>query len=678
MLALLVAVLAAPAGYRWQVVALDGGGPVQAVAVSSHDPALVVAGGERSGCHRSTDGGRTWEVANYGTRTDADVAVAALVWHPTDPRVVYAATGRGAGRPTGEWGGLLVSVDGGQSWSVRSRAVRFAGRGPERQTGQVLLTDPFAPDVLWAATAWDGVMVSRDRGGTWQPMGLAGRFLTALGRTADGTLYAAAESRPDIPGGLYVRRHGSQDWRRVYDGPVRDLAVAPSDPGRILIATPDAGLVRSEDYGAHWVNVTPGGFTDKLIAARVVTSPSHPVAAIAAGTERPWQPRLPGLLLSLDTGRTWREMVAAAPTNVDVGHWWAEPDRFAWEPRVVAFDPASPRRVWCGDQLTVWVTHDGAATWFSGHQGLRTATVRQIVPHPSRPGAAYLGCDGIGAFEARLEPAGVSPLGGNLAAVTDVIGLAAGRSAAGDTVYLTRGKGVWRQSVLGSWSAGGEAPGPLGELTTTPGGALVADCRGYPLQLSRDRGATWSDWGRPPLSRGRLVSLRAPVFLDRAGRLVAAYHEELGPYLSRDGGENWGPIGAGLPDIDAGGARHKHLVALAAGQGALFAASRLALWRTVDQGAHWERIFPRPVAAVAISPEGRLYVAASADWRHAGGGLYASDDLGDSLTRIDSAWPLHHVITCLAPDPRVPGRLWVGTDGNAAAAGTPSGSDLDS
>ncbi len=172
-LGLMLLCLAAAPGYQWRVVPLDGGGSIECLALSPHDPGLLLAGSDVGGVQRSTDGGRTWTLANRGLRHDADVAIADLEFHPTEPNLVYAATGKCFGRPTGDWGALLLSADAGRSWSLQSNAVRFSGHGTGRQRGDLLVTDPRRPDWLWAATAWDGVMLSRDRGRTWTVLGLS-------------------------------------------------------------------------------------------------------------------------------------------------------------------------------------------------------------------------------------------------------------------------------------------------------------------------------------------------------------------------------------------------------------------------------------------------------------------------------------------------------------------------
>ena len=65
-------------------------GRVNALAVSPADSNLVLAGASTGGIWRSTDGGATWAPVSDD---QADLAVGALAFAPSNPSVVYAAMG---------------------------------------------------------------------------------------------------------------------------------------------------------------------------------------------------------------------------------------------------------------------------------------------------------------------------------------------------------------------------------------------------------------------------------------------------------------------------------------------------------------------------------------------------------------------------------------------------------
>ncbi|MCC7491888.1 MAG: hypothetical protein IT204_06050 [Fimbriimonadaceae bacterium] len=641
----------------WQPLPLDGGGPLQAVVASPLDPLLLLCGGP-GGRWRSVDGGRRWSPAARGSWTDAGRATADLAFHPTQREVAYAAVGCCDDRVAGDWGALLRSDDAGLSWQVASRVVRFAGRGALSQ-GRVLCVDPFHPDSLWAATAWDGVQVSTDRGQTWSALGLADHFLVGLGRTADGTLYAAAQPQLGRPGGLYVRRAGQTAWERRWPDSVTALAVAPSKLGRVLLASPDAGLLLTTDGGRTFVNVTPAGFGDRLRATLVAYSPTHPEVAVAAGLPKPFQTALPSCYLSLDGGRTWQPLADPRQGQVDAAGWWLGADFCGWEPRALAFDPRTPRRLWLADRANLWGTTDGAATWWSGHRGLSTATITALAPDPANPARVAVATD-LGAFWA--DSAGVTPLGGNGTSLTQVDALTVRREPLGSVVYLARGETIWRQDRPSVWSIAGQTPGPVTALTATPAGLLAALADG-PLQLSVDRGATWRPWGEPPRRGERPVNLGLPWPLG-GGFQVAATPAAV--WLGQADGRGWEAISADLPAVDQAGQRLPWVQQLAVGgyPATVWAVTPLGVWRTLDRGGRWERMLPRPAVLAVDRESGRLLAAPRSTWqqpaRHV---LLLSEDQGDSFRELGGALAMTLPIRCLASSATTPSRVWVGTQG---------------
>lgn len=90
-----------------------------AIAYAPSNPNIVYAGSgyesnpDSKGIFKSSDGGETWESINSGLIINPDTGfpyyVKAIVVHPTNPNIVFAATGSG----------LYKSPDGGANWSLR-------------------------------------------------------------------------------------------------------------------------------------------------------------------------------------------------------------------------------------------------------------------------------------------------------------------------------------------------------------------------------------------------------------------------------------------------------------------------------------------------------------------------------------------------------------------------------
>ena len=93
-----------------------------------------------------------------------------------------------------------------------------------------------------------GLIESSDAGGTWQEVSLAGEADFHTLRYAHDRVYAYN----GLTGELMLSSDGGESWEsRTPPRSIIDLAVDPSDEGRILVST-DQGLALSEDDGKSW------------------------------------------------------------------------------------------------------------------------------------------------------------------------------------------------------------------------------------------------------------------------------------------------------------------------------------------------------------------------------------------------------------------------------------------
>lgn len=128
-----------------------------------------------------------------------DVRVRALLAHPTDSDILYAAT-------LGQ--GIYKSTDGGQTWLTKTVSLE---RGAAQRVN-TLVFDPDDADVMVAGTFGDGVYRSMDAGETWEAWseGLPKEAeVWSLGYAPDGTLFAGFRQ-----GGTYIRTV-STSWQKL-------------------------------------------------------------------------------------------------------------------------------------------------------------------------------------------------------------------------------------------------------------------------------------------------------------------------------------------------------------------------------------------------------------------------------------------------------------------------------
>ncbi len=155
-------------GDSWTSSALPLPAPaVTALAVSPSfaQDGILFAGAEDDGVLRSGDGGATWESWNFGLYDRHVFALAVSPDHETDGTLL-------AGTQTG----LFQSTNSGRSWQKLPFPVDAAP----------ILSLAIAPaaDGSWllcAGTESAGVLISRDRGGSWCSAGAAGQSINAVG-----------------------------------------------------------------------------------------------------------------------------------------------------------------------------------------------------------------------------------------------------------------------------------------------------------------------------------------------------------------------------------------------------------------------------------------------------------------------------------------------------------------
>lgn len=265
---------------------------VLALTVDPARPATLYSGGA-SGVFRSTDAAKSWRVASKGLR---GLGVACFT---AAAGALFACTRHG----------VFASVDGAGTWSRR---------GLEDVAVNALLVHPSAPASLYAGT-FVGVFRSEDAGVSWQPRsaGLTDSIVTALTMdpTAPRLLYAGTAGFT----GLFRSEDGGAIWQPASEGlnleePIVDaLVVDPAVPSRLYARVTgydlDLGgrlrgrVFKSEDGGRLWRPLP--ALDDLHVTALAVSPKSSLVLAATVGGE---------MVGSRDGGLTWRRLSSPGPT----------------------------------------------------------------------------------------------------------------------------------------------------------------------------------------------------------------------------------------------------------------------------------------------------------------------------------------------------------------------------
>ena len=326
---------------KWRMIGPHRGGrTVGAVGVPSQ-PNTFYIGVNNGGVWKTNDFGRTWKPIfdDQPTGSIGDVAVA-----PSNPDVIYAASGEGVQRPDLSVGdGIYKSTDGGKTWIN-------TGLKDAQQIGGLEI-DPSDENKVFAAALGHpyganeerGVYRTTNGGKTWERVLYIDENTGAIQVVIDpknhNIIYAdmfASRQGPWENGawngkesGLYKSTDGGTTWKKLTNGlPTTEqglgrigFCIAPSDPNR-LYATVDAGanggIYRSDNGGENWYKTNAdnrywGRGSD---FAEVKVDPKNEDIVYSANVVV-WK--------SVDGGKTWNAF-RGAPGGDDYHRIWINPD----------------------------------------------------------------------------------------------------------------------------------------------------------------------------------------------------------------------------------------------------------------------------------------------------------------------------------------------------------------
>jgi photosystem II stability/assembly factor-like uncharacterized protein len=317
-----------------------GGRTVGAVGVPQK-PNVFYIGVNNGGVWKTTDYGHTWNPIfdDQPTGSVGDVAVA-----PSNPNVIYVASGEGLQRPDLSVGnGIYRSTDEGKTWVN-------TGLYDAQQIGGLAI-DPKDENIVFAAVLGHpygpnterGVYRTKNGGKTWERVLYKDENTGAIQVTIDpknsNVVYAdlwAARQGPWENGawqgpesGLYKSIDGGNTWNKLTKGlPTFEqglgrigFGISPSLPTRIY-ATVDApeegGIFRSDDAGESWTRISQdqrlwGRGSD---FAEIKVHPTNPDIVYSADVDT-WK--------SEDGGKTWVAF-RGAPGGDDYHRLWINPN----------------------------------------------------------------------------------------------------------------------------------------------------------------------------------------------------------------------------------------------------------------------------------------------------------------------------------------------------------------
>lgn len=707
--------------YRWRNVQIVGGGFITGIQFHPAEPGLAYVRTDIGGSYRWDVGLSRWVPLNDGTSPENwnQLGVESIGLDPTNPEVIYEAVGE----YTQWWapnGAILSSRDRGRTWHKTDMPIQMGSNEEGRYCGERLAVNPAAPNVVYFGSRENGLWVSQDHARSWSQVSsfpVTGPVLNSEG-LSDGVIFVKfgpplnGSRYPTLFAGvsahtnnLYFSSDNGASWQAVPGAPTGITPTNAALSGALLYLTysdlpgPNSvgsGLGAVYQYNittGTWTNVTPLGPYNYAGPfwygfANVVVEPHNPLAVMVT-TMDAWYPG-DNLMRSTDGGATWKYTASMPgyPSNSPSYYqqdWSLSPwitfgagaPSFGWWLGALAVDPFNSGHILYGTGATLWASDDmtdidsNNVVHFSiGAQGIEETAVNALLSPPAGPAHLLSGEGDIGGFtHIDLD---VSPAQGMW--TNPVFGAGASLDYSGGDPLLIARVG-YSSGPAGAYSSDGGVtwtPFPSQPALAAPGSiAVLADGStfiwapgGAPVSYSIDFGATWVASAGAPAGAGIVADKVSPkkayIFQPGTGTV----------YVSSDGGVTFSAAATGLPTDGS-------LSAVYAEPGDLWLASSTGLYHSTDAGVSFAKV-PGVQAAIAVgsgrAAPGRRYpalylIGALQPNEQA---LFRSDDAGRSWCRINDDRHQFGTQQVISGDPRIYGRVYLGTNGRGILYGDPA------
>jgi photosystem II stability/assembly factor-like uncharacterized protein len=419
----------------------------------------------------ATAGGGVWKTTNaqdvnpkWTPLTDnipgITDSMGAIAIASSNTNILYAGTGESTNAQYRNYGdGILVSTDGGSSWTLENPGGMFTGL-----TVSKIVVDPTNADIAYAAVSNSG----------WNKRGILG---TGIYKTSDG-------------GATWTNTTTSITTGQHFD----DVAINSKDPSILYAAVSTGnngdnatGIYKSDDGGSSWSllsNFAHGGNYARMGLAISASNPSV-IYAVATG---PFPGGLAEMGVSMNGGSTWTNLTNTPDFDP------------SWTNLAIAVDPSNPAIVYAGGtEVTtngLIESTDGGANWgsiFWDDTRAYTKSDDHAMVFDAN-GHLLLGCDG-GIYRKDSDPNNANgflwtDLNGDLNTVlfysvsmdAETGNILGGPHDIGITLY-TSANGTWTSR------SGSEDVGRVAFATST----LAYEYDSTNFLISKDGGKTWSD-----------------------------------------------------------------------------------------------------------------------------------------------------------------------------------------
>ncbi|HZM79996.1 MAG TPA: cellulose binding domain-containing protein [Candidatus Limnocylindrales bacterium] len=722
--------IAAPSeAYTWKNVRVDGGGFVPGIVFNQTEANLIYARTDIGGAYRWTESTQSWTPLLDWVGWDrwGWNGVTSIATDPVQTNRVYAAVGM----YTNSWdpnnGAILRSTDKGNTWQIFNLPFKNGGNMPGRGQGERLAVNPTRnSDVYYAAEGGQGLWRSTDFGATFSkvtnfpnvgnyvqdPNDTNGYLSQNQGLTwvtfdkSNGAIYVGVADKANP---IYRSTNNGTSWERLAGQPTGFLvhkAVFDDVNGVLYTASSDTGGPYDGGTGqvwkwaratGTWTNITPpvpGGGSQYYGFSGLTIDRRNPNTVMVASQISWWPDAI--FWRSTNGGTSWTPIwdwngypnrtkrfsmdIATVPwltfgTNPQPPE---ETPKLGWMNAAVEIDPFNSNRMLYGTGATIYGTTQlgnwDTNTTFTVRpmvKGLEETAVLDLISPPSGANliSALGDVSGFRHTDLNAVPAMMFTQP-NFSSTTSI------DFAANDPNRVVRVGNAdatlphigYSFNNGGSWNSASEPGGVNGGGTvalSADGNRVVWAPGGLPVQVSASFGGGFSQASGVPTG--------AQVVSDRVNSMKFYGYINGTLYRSTNGGSTF-TTGAG-PQSGLPTTGDIHLQSVPGFENHLWLTGAGGMWRSTDGGVTFTKLGTNVTGSVNVG-FGRaapgfsypaIYTMATIDGVT---GVYRSNDQAGTWVRInDNNHQWGNAGQAITGDPRIYGRVYVGTNGRGIQYG---------